>query len=376
MSDRGRTTTTSSSSSSQDDQTSLGSPSTIPPTATSAETSDGAKKGLGDFLLGNSAGTQSFNGDTSAVSTATATIQAALQPATEGPYTGAIVGSLIGVIAVLGLVAGFLLHRRKYMNKNGPSCIWFRRRSVKKESALRTSAMDEGQSTFGTIVEIEEAFVPASPPPTATIYESDKKAVVAAALGDFLVASKLAAPPEKVGLFDRLEELPHDRKLDRNFEAPDNGRVPDSKLVVSKHSGGVADEGQHSAWISATELPSKKVPISHSSVSPPVTFALSNETNSSSSHHIALPINPKDWSEDEVGQWMLERFKDAELSSLALSQRINGRALLMLERPDIVSWLKIDTVGQMLLFEEGIAELRRQSAQQSALDQENPPSYE
>ncbi|KAI8842178.1 hypothetical protein BJ741DRAFT_592400 [Chytriomyces cf. hyalinus JEL632] len=352
-------TLTSSSSSSQDGPTSFGSPSTIPQSLPPAETTDGGK-----INFSNSAGTQTLNGDTSAVATATATIQAALQPATEGPYTGAIVGSLIGVIAVLGLVAGFLLYRRKYMNKNGSSCIWFRRRSVKKESTLRTSAMDEGQSTFGTTVEIEEAFVPASPPPTATIYESDKK-------------RKLAAPPEKVGLFDRLEELPHDRKLDRNFEAPDNGRVPDSKLVVvSKHSGGVPDEGQHSAWISATELPSKKVPISHSSVSPPVTFALSNETDSSSSHHIALPINPKDWSEDEVGQWMLERFKDAELSSLALSQRINGRALLMLERPDIVSWLKIDTVGQMLLFEEGIAELRRQSTQQSALDQENPPSYE
>ncbi|KAJ3257520.1 hypothetical protein HDU77_002682 [Chytriomyces hyalinus] len=40
--------------------------------------------------------------------------------ATEVSKTGAIVGSLIGVIAVLGLVAGFLVYRGKYMNKNRP----------------------------------------------------------------------------------------------------------------------------------------------------------------------------------------------------------------------------------------------------------------
>ncbi|KAJ3243621.1 hypothetical protein HDU77_010331 [Chytriomyces hyalinus] len=256
--------------------------------------------------------------------------------------------------------------------------VWFRRKSVKKESPLRASALDEGQATFGTAVEIFEASASASsPPPPAPLYASDKKAAVAAALGDFLVAGKLAAPPEKVGLFDRLEELSHDRKLDCTFEASDKGPVPDSKVgIVSEYSGGASDKGQHTIWIAPTELSSKRFSINQSSVSPSVAIALSNETNSSSSHHIALPMNPKDWSKDEVGQWMLERFEDAELSSLALSQRINGRALLMLERPDIVSWLKIDTVGQILLFEEAIAELRRQSAQQSALAQENPPSYE
>ncbi|KAJ3257506.1 hypothetical protein HDU77_002667 [Chytriomyces hyalinus] len=52
--------------------------------------------------------------------------------ATEVPKTGAIVGSLIGVIAVLGLVAGFLLYRRKYMNQN-------RRKSDSEREALEVS---------------------------------------------------------------------------------------------------------------------------------------------------------------------------------------------------------------------------------------------
>ncbi|TPX67598.1 hypothetical protein CcCBS67573_g07467 [Chytriomyces confervae] len=254
------------------------------------------------------------------------------QQQTSAPIIGEVAGAAVFLCVIVAI------------------CVWFRRKSVKKESPLRASAMDEGQATFGTSVEIIEA----SAPTTA----------VAAALGDFLVAGKLAAPPEKVGLFDRLEELSHDRKLDRTFEASDKGRVPDSKVgIVSEYSGGASDKGQHTVWISPTELSSKRFPINQSSVSPPVAFALSNETNLSSSHHIAPPINPKDWSKDEFGQWMLERSKDQWTSAVDAGEAI-------------VSWLKIDTVGQILLFEEAIAELQRQSAQQSALAQENPPSYE
>ncbi|KAJ3256651.1 hypothetical protein HDU77_003033 [Chytriomyces hyalinus] len=91
---------------------------------------------------------------------------------------------------------------------------------------------------------------------------------------------------------------------------------------------------------------------------------------------MALPSNPQDWSEEEVAQWILERVGDSKLSLLGLSQNINGRALLMLERPDMLSWLKLNTVGRLLLFEEALAELRTQSAQISALSEESPPSYE
>ncbi|KAJ3264514.1 hypothetical protein HDU77_008376 [Chytriomyces hyalinus] len=81
------------------------------------------------LTLNQAAGPQSLNNKTSAVATATALANTTIPGAdgvlsgsmpTEGPNTGAIVGALIGVITVLGLVAGFLLYRRKYMSTNRP----------------------------------------------------------------------------------------------------------------------------------------------------------------------------------------------------------------------------------------------------------------
>ncbi|KAJ3264519.1 hypothetical protein HDU77_008381 [Chytriomyces hyalinus] len=94
------------------------------------------------LTLNQAAGPQSLNNKTSAVATATALANTTIPGAdgvlsgsmpTEGPNAGAIVGALIGVIAVLGLVAGFLLYRRKYMNQN-------RRKSDSEREALEVSA--------------------------------------------------------------------------------------------------------------------------------------------------------------------------------------------------------------------------------------------
>ncbi|KAJ3410111.1 hypothetical protein HDU80_003597 [Chytriomyces hyalinus] len=57
-------------------------------------------------------------------------------------------------------------------------------------------------------------------------------------------------------------------------------------------------------------------------------------------------------------------------------QKINGRALLMLERQDIVDGLGLEAIGERLLFEEALAELRMQSNWQSAPVDDNPPSYQ
>ncbi|KAJ3246121.1 hypothetical protein HDU78_007768 [Chytriomyces hyalinus] len=103
---------------------------------------------------------------------------------------------------------------------------------------------------------------------------------------------------------------------------------------------------------------------------------LSSEGHGSSSSLLSLPADPKNWTEDETAEWILERFGNAQLSSLALSQKINGRALLMLERQDMKSELGLETFGERLLLDEAIAELRSQSAQQNLVVEENPPSYE
>ncbi|KAJ3245958.1 hypothetical protein HDU78_008136 [Chytriomyces hyalinus] len=67
------------------------------------------------------------------------------------------------------------------------------------------------------------------------------------------------------------------------------------------------------------------------------------------------------------------RFK---LTRMKTGQKINGRALLMLERQDIVDGLGLEAIGERLLFEEALAELRMQSNWQSAPVDDNPPSYQ
>ncbi|KAJ3381244.1 hypothetical protein HDU80_001879 [Chytriomyces hyalinus] len=218
--------------------------------------------------------------------------------ATEGVKTGAIVGSLIGVIAVLGLVAGFLLYRRKYMNKNRP----------------KTDSEREA-------LEVSDQFLP-SP---ATV-QLEILASLAVTLREYetLVSQKAAIVAA------------HERDLTSN-------------AVTEKTSA-------------SSSLFAK--------------FEPSNESNLSSSHRFALPADPINWTEEETAQWILEKFGNPTLSSLALNQKINGRVLLLMERQDLKSELGLQTFGEQRLFEEAIAELQRKSAQQYALAQENPPSYE
>ncbi|KAJ3263167.1 hypothetical protein HDU77_011201 [Chytriomyces hyalinus] len=164
--------------------------------------------------------------------------------------------------------------------------------------------------------------------------------------------------PEKVSLFNNLKSLPQE---------PESENTPSMKAALP---GINAFTVPHNVGSKGTETPMQHVTLDHG-----FKTVAENQTESSS-HQMALPDNPRDWNQDETAQWILERFGDAKLSSLALSQKINGRALLMLERNDMVSALKLETVGERILFAEAVAELKRQSEQQSALAQEDPPSYE
>ncbi|KAI8842887.1 hypothetical protein BJ741DRAFT_592148 [Chytriomyces cf. hyalinus JEL632] len=193
---------------------------------------------------------------------------------------------------------------------------------------------------------------------------SEKKAANSSVLNGFPLASNYKPLPEKVSFLDHLEKFPHATPDDRKFET-----VSSSTLAASP--GSMSDSAK--SKIAALQT------VAHhemTTVEPLVEFASITENTGSSSHRLALPDNPRDWKQDETAQWILEIFGDAELSSLALSQNINGRALLMLDRQDMKAELGLETVGKRLIFEEAVTELRRQSAQQSALAQESPPSYE
>ncbi|KAI8822733.1 hypothetical protein BJ741DRAFT_635395 [Chytriomyces cf. hyalinus JEL632] len=157
-----------------------------------------------------------------------------------------------------------------------------------------------------------------------------------------------------------------DRKFETVFSL--KAAIPEgSTLAVSPGSMSVSAESKMAA--------PQTVFHHEMATAEPLDFASIRENTGCSSHHMALPDNPKDWNQDETAQWILERFGDATLSSLALSQKINGRALLMLDRQDMKAELGLETVGERLIFEEAVAELRRQSAQLSALAQESPPLY-
>ncbi|KAJ3391414.1 hypothetical protein HDU80_011051 [Chytriomyces hyalinus] len=88
-----------------------------------------------------------------------------------------------------------------------------------------------------------------------------------------------------------------------------------------------------------------------------------------------LPEDPKEWSQEETAHWIIQKFGNAELRSLIISQKINGLALLRLERQHLVTVLRLETVGEQLVFEEAIEELRNKSARMKALA-EGLPLYE
>ncbi|KAJ3254424.1 hypothetical protein HDU77_004098 [Chytriomyces hyalinus] len=88
-----------------------------------------------------------------------------------------------------------------------------------------------------------------------------------------------------------------------------------------------------------------------------------------------FPEDPKEWSQEETAHWIFQKFGNAELRGLIISQKINGLALLRLERQHLVTVLRLETVGEQLVFEEAIEELRNKSARMKALA-EGLPLYE
>ncbi|KAI8830585.1 hypothetical protein BJ741DRAFT_668428 [Chytriomyces cf. hyalinus JEL632] len=89
----------------------------------------------------------------------------------------------------------------------------------------------------------------------------------------------------------------------------------------------------------------------------------------------SLPEDPKLWTQEQTAQWVYQKFGDVELLSSVMREKLTGRTLLRLDRQDMVSGLGLATVGERLLFEEAVDELRRRSAEQNAFAEEQPPSY-
>ncbi|KAJ3235565.1 hypothetical protein HDU77_000242 [Chytriomyces hyalinus] len=261
-----------------------------------------------------------------------------LESAVEQNSIVPIVGGVGGAVLLLAIGLG----------------IWCRQKRYKKQPE---HAIDDMPSTIIASDEgIGQVLSSSSPAASDSLLPSDKKvALPTTPLNELPV-------PEKVSLFNHLERLPLERKIE-NLSSLKVALPENIKTFTAPPNSVTASEG-------SSNMSSQPAASDHTSK------ALPESLIESSSLQMALPDNPRDWNQDETAQWILERFGDDKLSSLALSQKINGRALLMLQRQDMISALKLETVGEQLLFEEAVAELRGQSAQLSALAQENPPSYE
>ncbi|KAJ3248152.1 hypothetical protein HDU77_008235 [Chytriomyces hyalinus] len=178
--------------------------------------------------------------------------------------------------------------------------IWYRRKRVKSQPVYRADNM---QSNITDDVESVITFPPFSIPPTsAHMPTAEKKAAVPAA---FLVANQASLPPEKSRLFDHLEVQPNDRHQAREINplASLKAGMPERKAFLLKHSVSIVNEKEGSAPAHAN-----------------LDFAPLSETHGSFLPKASLPDDPNDWTQDEVAQWIIERFGDAELSSLALSK--------------------------------------------------------
>ncbi|KAJ3228268.1 hypothetical protein HDU81_006245 [Chytriomyces hyalinus] len=88
-----------------------------------------------------------------------------------------------------------------------------------------------------------------------------------------------------------------------------------------------------------------------------------------------FPEDPRHWNHEQTARWVYEKFGNFELRGLILSQKINGLALLRLERQHLVTALRLETVGEQLVFEGAVEELRNKSARLAALG-EGLPMYE
>ncbi|KAI8833228.1 hypothetical protein BJ741DRAFT_612396 [Chytriomyces cf. hyalinus JEL632] len=291
----------------------------------------------------------------------------ATSPAKTNPsfVTGPLVQQQRSNAPIIGGVAGAAI----FACIAAAIAIWLRRKRVKSQPVSGI------QSSIGGNVETVNAFTSSSiPPPTAFVPVLEKNAAVSATNDDeFQVANSQVSPPPatRTHLFDHLDAR------DRNQNLPKIENLASLETTLREYETFVS---QKAATVATRErdFASNVVPESQTSASSSLlaSFAVSNENHGSSSYRFALPADPNNWTEDETAQWILEKFGDPKLSSLALNQKINGRVLLMMERQDLKSELGLETFGDRRLFEEAIAELRRKSAQQSALDQENPPSYE
>ncbi|KAJ3248469.1 hypothetical protein HDU77_008114 [Chytriomyces hyalinus] len=229
-----------------------------------------------------------------------------------------IIGGVIGALVLLALAVaiGFCL-RKKHM----------KRRNLPKSNSQLELATEET-----SIGDASTTFLP-----------FDAQEGSASSLNDFLVSSN---GPSK-GLTQRA------------FPVVSKLSTAHSQFSATSHLT-AAPEG-HTVAFSNAETATK----AHSG----------NLFNAIAPTQRRLPTNPKEWTQDQTAQWIFEKFGNEYLSSLALSQKINGRALLRLERQDLILGLRLETVGERVLFEEALEELRDITRQQFAAAPEDPPTY-
>ncbi|KAJ3233930.1 hypothetical protein HDU81_001866 [Chytriomyces hyalinus] len=237
-----------------------------------------------------------------------------------------VIGGVAGAAVVLAIIVAV--------------CLWSRRKGAKKETSLEPS-IERGQQQRSNSTAASNSTAPATPLPVMEL-EADAPQVTESSR--YLVASKSRAWPEdrKTGLFDPISNPPavnarHNQKTETEVQLKASIPEESSKQSASDFASGRDD---------------------------------------STSACIPLPNDARDWNQDETAQWIMQRFGNPRLTASVLRQKINGRALLMLERQDIVGGLGLEAIGERLLFEEALAELRIQSNWQSVAVDENPPSYQ
>ncbi|KAI8833247.1 hypothetical protein BJ741DRAFT_691186 [Chytriomyces cf. hyalinus JEL632] len=164
---------------------------------------------------------------------------------------------------------------------------------------------------IGGDVETSTAFPLSSIPPPSEY--SSAASERGATVDDFLVASQV---PQSVTapLFDRHELLPYDQK---------SAHHQDGKIeTLASLKASMPEQGAYIVQSSMTALEEKKALDEKSKDLSKSQFnlMLSSEGHGSSSSLLSLPADPKNWTEDETAEWILERFGNAQLSSLALSK--------------------------------------------------------
>ncbi|KAJ3385084.1 hypothetical protein HDU80_000757 [Chytriomyces hyalinus] len=270
------------------------------------------------------------------------------QQQSKVPIIGGAVGA--AVLVIIAVVLG----------------VWFHRKRAKRQSDLKTDGMQF--SNNGDFETVNMLSASSMPPPDAYAPALNSNAPVSPSVEDFLVAKQFSPVAGNAPLMGHIEVQPYAGYQTRDLESKTESLASwkpgmrENESFIGRNSMAPVTN-KKKAWDLASEehFDNQASPAqSHAYFD----FARpSIKSHASSSYRVALPEDPKDWTKEEVAQWIRESFGDTKLSLLALRQNINGRVLLMLIRQELKSELGLETIGELRLFEEAVSELRMKSLQ-------------